>query len=100
MQLKPVKMETQIINEKKNPLFNRKEIILEIESEITPSHVEAEKIISEKFSTSAELIKIKKISGKFGSQNFKISANIYLSKEEKEDIEAKTKKKKEAEEKK
>ena len=40
-------MNTQIINEKKNPLFNRREIILEVESEITPSHSEAEKKVVE-----------------------------------------------------
>ncbi len=87
-------MELKIINEKKNPLFNRKEVILEIESEVTPSHAEAEKIISEKFKTFPEAFKIKKIHGNFGSKVFKISANIYPSKEEKENTEAKTKKEK------
>ena len=99
-------MKTEIINnlkvtsEKKNPLFNRKEIILEVESEITPSHIEAEKIVSEKFKATSETFKIKKIHGKFGSKVFQISANIYSSKEEKENIEAKPKKEKKAEEKK
>lgn len=101
MQLKPVKffkMKIQIIDEKNNPLFNRKEVILEIESEITPSHTEVGKIVSEKFKTSSENFKIKKIHSRFGSKVFKISANIYSSKEEKENIEAKTKKEKKAEE--
>ena len=70
---------------------------MEIESEITPSHAEAEKIVSEKFKTSSEAFKIKKIYGNFGSKIFKISANIYPSKEDKENIEVKTKKEKEAE---
>ncbi len=87
-------MKLQIIAEKKNPMFNRKEIILEIGSEITPSHAEAEKIVSEKFKTTPEFLKIKKIQGNFGSKNFKISANIYSSKEEKDNIEAKPKEKK------
>ena len=91
-------MKIQIINEKKNPIFNRKEIILEVESEIVPSHIEAEKIVSEKFKTAPESLKIKKIHGKFGSKFFQISANIYSSKEEKENIEAKPKKEKKAEE--
>ncbi|MDP2672392.1 MAG: hypothetical protein Q8O84_01105 [Nanoarchaeota archaeon] len=90
-------MKTEIIDEKKNPLFNRKEIILEVESEITPSHSEAEKIVSEKFKTSSEALKIKKIYGRFGSKTFRINANIYSSKEEKESIEPKSKKEKEAE---
>ena len=85
-------MKIQIIEEKKNPLFNRKEVILEIESEITPSNNEAEKIISEKFNAPSETFKIKKIYGKFGSKVFKINANIYPSKEEKENTEAKPKK--------
>ena len=89
-------MNIKIIDEKKNPLFNRKEIILEVESEITPSHSEAEKIVSEKFKTSSETFKIKKIQGGFGSKNFRINANIYSSKKEKEEIEAKSKKEKEA----
>ena len=89
-------MKIEIINEKKNPMFNRKEIILEVESEITPSHIEAEKIVAEKFKTTPEFLKIKKIHGNFGSKTFIIEANIYSSKEEKENIEAKSKKEKEA----
>jgi len=89
-------MNIKIIDEKKNPLFNRKEIILEVESEITPSHSEAEKIVSEKFKTSSETFKIKKIYGRFGSKTFRINANVYSSKNEKEEIEAKSKKEKEA----
>ena len=89
-------MNIKIIDEKKNPLFNRKEIILEVESEITPSHSEAEKIVSEKFKTSSETFKIKKIYGRVGSKTFRINANVYSSKNEKEEIEAKSKKEKEA----
>jgi len=89
-------MKTKIIDEKKNPLFDRKEVILEVESEITPSHAEVGKIISEKFKTSSEAFQIKKIQGNFGSKIFKISANIYPSKEEKENTEAKSKKEKDA----
>jgi|SRR3990167_6294411 len=88
-------MDIKIIDEKKNPLFNRKEIVLEVKSEITPSHSEAEKIISEKFKTSSEAFKIKKIYGRFGSKSFRINANIYSSKEEKENTEAKSKEEKE-----
>ena len=93
-------MDIKIIDEKMNPLFNRKEIVLEVESEITPSHSEAEKIVSEKFKTSSETFKIKKIYGRFGSKKFRINTNIYSSKEEKENTEAKSKKEKEAEKKK
>jgi len=77
----------QIIKEKENPLFNRKEIQVSIKAEITPSREEIQKLISEKFSTSIENIKIKKISGKFGSKTFIIIANIYASIKDKNNIE-------------
>jgi len=72
----------EVINEKENKLFNRKEIQINVEAEVTPSHKEAKKLISEKFSTLPENIRIKKIAGKFGSKVFEISANIYSSKED------------------
>ena len=82
-------MELKTIQEKENKLFNRKEIQASIESEITPSNSDIEKLISEKFSTQIENIKIKKISGKFGSKTFTVLANIYASKEDKDKIEQK-----------
>ncbi len=88
------KMENfKILEEKENQLFNRKEIQVSIEAEVTPSNSDIEKLISEKFSTQIENIKIKKISGKFGSKTFTIFANIYASKKDKENIEPKSKKK-------
>lgn len=82
----------KILNEKENPLFSRKEIQVGVEAEITPSHLNVEKLISEKFSIPVENIKIKKISGKFGSKTFIITANIYSSKEDKNKIESEKKK--------
>jgi len=67
----------KILQKKENPLFNRKEIQVNIESEVTPNKLDTEKLISEKFSTGIENIKIKKILGKFGSKTFTIIANIY-----------------------
>lgn len=89
----------KILEEKENSLFNRKELKLEIESDVTPSHAEIEKLISEKFSADAEKIKINKIEGKFGVRKFLVLANIYNSKEDKENFEIKTKKQREAEKK-
>jgi len=86
-------------SEKENKLFNRKEVQINIKSEITPSHKEAKKLISEKFSTKPENIRIKKISGKFGTKVFTISANIYPSEEEKNKIEIFSKKEAEKEKK-
>jgi ribosomal protein S24E len=81
-----------ILNEKENPFFNRKEIVVSIETEITPKIKEAEEFISKKVSTNPENIKIKRIHGQFGSKEFIINANIYSTKEEKEKIESKLKK--------
>ncbi len=88
-----------ILKETDNPLLKRKEIEVSIEADVTPQIQEAEEIVSKKFSTNPENIKIKKIQGKFGSRNFIITVNVYSSKDEKERIESKQKKKK-AEEKK
>jgi len=81
-----------IIEEKKNSLFKRKEIKFTIGAEITPSHTEVRRIISEKFSTPEENIRIKKILGKFGSNDFTISVNIYDSEQDKLDTEGPSKK--------
>jgi ribosomal protein S24E len=87
-------METKIIEEKQNPLFKRKEVKIIVESPVSPTLKEAEKIISEKFSSNEENTKIKTINGKFGRNTFLISANIYSSKEDKEKTEPKAKEKK------
>lgn len=81
-----------IIEERENPLFKRKEVKFSVDAEITPSHAKARKIISENFSTSEENIRIKNILGKFGSKTFTISANIYVSERDKLDTEGKSKK--------
>ena len=82
----------KIIEEKENPLFNRKEIQFDVQAKITPSRIEIGKLISEKFSTQIENIKIKKIHGKFGSNNFNITTFIYKSEEDKNKLEIKKKK--------
>lgn len=92
-------MEIKIIEEKPNELFSRKEIKLEILSNVTPSHAEVEKLISEKFNTDADKIKIKDIQGKFGVQKFIVNASVYDSKEDKDNFEIKTKKQRDAEKK-
>lgn len=84
----------KIISENQNELFKRKEIEANVDAEVTPSKVEVEKLISEKFSTSPEKMFIKNIKGKFGSRTFKIVVNIYNSQEEKQAIEFRKKKEK------
>lgn len=87
-------MNYKIIEEKQNPLFKRREMQILVESPVTPSVKESEKIVSEKSSSPEENIKIKKVDGKFGRTTFVISANVYSSKEEKDRIEPKPKEKK------
>jgi len=70
----------------------RKEISASITSEKSPSREEVIKLLSEKFSSSPEKIKVKTIKGKFGSKTFNIEANVYSSSEEKGHIELKKKK--------
>ena len=90
----------KIISQRENPLFNRKEIEINIETSIAPRISDTETFIAKEFSTNNENVKIKKIKGRFGSTNFTITANIYNSKEDKDSIEPKSKKEKKAEEKK
>ena len=82
----------KLIEEKENPLFKRREIEFSVNANITPSNAEVGKFISEKFSAPLENIKIKKISGRFGSHSFRVTTNVYASKEDKESIERKSKK--------
>ncbi|MFH1325304.1 MAG: hypothetical protein ABIH49_00850 [archaeon] len=82
----------RVLNEFENKLFNRKEISLEIETKITPKTEEIKKLISDKFSLPAGNVEMKKINGKFGSNNFIINAFVYNSEEDKNKIENKNKK--------
>lgn len=86
--------EIKILEKKENPLFNRKEIEIVVESNSALKVNEAEALVAEKFSSHADNIKIKKIAGKFGSSKFVITANVYHTKEDKEKTEHKKKEKK------
>jgi ribosomal protein S24E len=87
------------IQEKENPIFERKEVKVLVNNDSTPSHKDTEEFISKEFSIKPETFKIKEISGRFGSKDFKISVNIYPSKEKLQDVEVKTKQEIEAEKK-
>lgn len=93
------KMEIKNIKEIENNLFKRKEVVVEVSSESSPSNLDVKKLLSEKFSVPEEAIKIKKIGSSFGSKLFPINANIYSSKDDLDNVEVKTKKEKEAEKK-
>lgn len=68
------------INDFKNGLIKRRELVLEIESEKNPGFEEVKKMLTEKFSN--ENIDVYGIKGSFGKKKFTIKANIYESKED------------------
>jgi len=97
-------MEMKVVQEKENPLFSRKELVLEIKSNSVPKREDVLKEVSKKFSAGEDLIRIQSIKGKFGVQIFSAIVDVYSSKKEFERVVKKTKKetekeKKEAEEK-
>jgi len=85
-------MEIKDIHETKNLVFDRKELDAKIISEIAPSNKDVITFLSKKLSVPEEGIKLKGIYGTFGSKEFKIKANIYKSKEDRNKVERKTKK--------
>lgn len=67
------------MEELKNELLQRKEIITEISSDSTPKTEEALKKVSDFFNVPEDRIVIKKIEGRFGMHSFLIKAYIYDS---------------------
>ena len=92
-------VELNIIYEKENPLFSRKEVRLEVETSSVPSKEEAVKIVSEKYKVEPGVIRIRDVKGKYGVSLFSITADIYSSMEEFNRIVKKTKQEIEAEKK-
>ena len=85
-------MSLKVISEKDNLLFSRKEVALNYEAKVVPSKVEVVKLISDKYKSKPELIRVQKIQGKFGSNVFVITADIYSNQEEFNRLIKKTKK--------
>ncbi len=84
-----------MLEEKHNPLFNRKEVKIKVSDLTSPPSMEsARKIVAEKFLVSQEHIHVEKVIGKFGSKIFTISANIYSSPLEREKFHLRNKKQK------
>ncbi len=92
-------MELKNIKETKNMVFERKEVEAVVSAESSPSNKEVAELLSKKMNVSEDSVKIKGIYGQFGSKEFKVLANVYKSKEDKNKIERKTKKELEAEKK-
>lgn len=87
--------DVKVVSEIENPLFKRKEVELSLSSSVAPSKSEIDKLLSEKYSSIPDKIRIKKIIGNFGSNKFKITANIYKTKEDMFETERFSKKEKE-----
>jgi len=85
-------MELQIVEEKDNALFGRKELKAKVISEVTPNRLQILDLISKKFFCPLENIKIIGIRGSFGTKTFIVEANIYSSIKDKNTLELKKKK--------
>ncbi|MBS3072657.1 hypothetical protein J4477_02390 [Candidatus Pacearchaeota archaeon] len=83
-----------LINEFDNKLLHRKEVVISLTKEKTPSKIEITEEIAKNFKSSGENIIIEKISGKFGKKEFTIHAKIYNDTQSKEKYETITRKEK------
>ena len=92
-------MEIKIVKELENPLFSRKEVHVSVEDALTPSLIEARKIVAEQFKSDEALVRVRKVDTRFGSKVFTIIADIYSSVEEFNRVVKKTKQEVEAEKK-
>ena len=90
-------MELEITSEQKNPLVNRTELKAVVQSDASPNKMEVAKAIAEKYSVPVENLRVLTIYGRYGRNEFEIVANIYESKEERDEVELISKKESEAE---
>ena len=83
----------------RNELFNRQEIMFDVESDKTPNFPEMKNKIAEEFSKPEENINVFNIKGNFGKKVFSIHAYVYDSKNDLDKAVQKTKKQRDAEKK-
>jgi len=72
----------EILKDFKNDLLKRQEISLSLEADNNPNFNDIKKQVAEQFKKSEEVIDVYNIKGSFGSNEFKIDAYIYDSKED------------------
>ena len=75
-----------LINEFDNKLLHRKEVVISLHSEKTPSKIEVAKELAKNFKSTEENIIIEKIGSKFGRKEFTIHAKIYHDHQSKDKI--------------
>ena len=85
----------EIVEDKENFLFNRKEVKIIVQAEKNPSYEEASDMISKQFKSEKDNVVIREVKGKFGRNTFLISASVYKTKQDKERFEPKKEEKKE-----
>jgi len=85
-------MEFKVTSQKQNPLFKRKEILGVISHPVSPSYKEMLEAFSLEFKVPQEQLNILSIKGKFGTNDFLFSLDIYDTLEAKNQYEIKTKK--------
>ena len=84
----------KILQENKNDLLRRKEIIFSVEAGTNPGLEGVKKMLMENTKSAEENIAIKFVKNNFGAHSFIAEAFIYDSKDDKDKIEPKPKKKK------
>ena len=88
MRLK-LKMELKIISTKENPLFDRKEIVCEIESKTPVKNEEILSSLAGEVKKPTDNVVIKSVKGKFGTNKFVVIGKVYDTKELREEMEGK-----------
>ncbi len=73
-------MQLEIVNEKQNPLLERKEVVVKLQAEeATPSRKHVLELLSKQFGNSPALIFIDKIAHPFGRKTALVRARLYDS---------------------
>jgi ribosomal protein S24E len=84
----------EIIKDFNNKLLKRKELLVGMKVDKTPSMIEAQDAISAGQKAEKELVVVKSIRSGFGTRNFEVEAFVYDSVEQKAKTESKPKVKK------
>ena len=74
-------MEIQIINDRTNPILNRREISLKVKEKATPSRIEVKGKLAALLNSKPELIVIEHLNTIYGKQELVGTAFIYQSEE-------------------
>lgn len=75
----------EIKKDNKNELMQRREVIVQVEMEKTPSNAESAKLVVDEFKSSEDKVMIEQVKGTFGKKTFLIKASIYNTKELKDE---------------